>query len=374
MAASQNALSAASDAITSQLSQALLDWRVARITTDTDSPHDPCSSGSCQPTTRRYGDTTGMSAADFELWLGDRLHERKPNPYGFIPFVIFPNLREPKQFWGVSDLAAVVEPARELNRAMSQLSAILELSGNPIAVLENIENAEDIAVEPGAVWELPDRAKAYLLDLLQGGGVQLHASYIDLLYRSLHDLTETPRTSFGDNQKALSGVALPTIWLGPLLVLFFAVELRVLPMPGDDEGGPLSLLLPAATIGAALAAALTRQTRGAMLEVLGENWMLASRARGLSRTRAALVHGLRNALVPVVTVSASQLGALLGGAVVAEKLFERRGLGTLMLESFAARDIPVLQGTVLVVALLYVSVQLALDLVLAGIDPRVRLT
>lgn len=173
---------------------------------------------------------------------------------------------------------------------------------------------------------------------------------------------------------ALSGVALPTIWLGPLLVLFFAVELRVLPMPGDDEGGPLSLVLPAATIGAALAAALTRQTRGAMLEVLGENWMLASRARGLSRTRAALVHGLRNALVPVVTVSASQLGALLGGAVVAEKLFERRGLGTLMLESFAARDIPVLQGTVLVVALLYVSVQLALDLVLAGIDPRVRLT
>jgi ABC-type dipeptide/oligopeptide/nickel transport system permease component len=173
---------------------------------------------------------------------------------------------------------------------------------------------------------------------------------------------------------ALSGVALPTIWLGPLLVLFFAVELRVLPMPGDDEGGPLSLVLPAVTIGAALAAALTRQTRGAMLEVLGENWMLAARARGLSRTRAALVHGMRNALVPVVTVSASQLGALLGGAVVAEKLFERRGLGTLMLESFASRDIPVLQGTVLVVALLYVSVQLALDLVLAGIDPRVRLS
>lgn len=160
--------------------------------------------------------TEVWTATDFELWLGDRLHEQKPNPYGFIPFVIFPNLRTPKEFWGVSDLAAVVEPARELNRAMSQLSAILELSGNPIAVLENIENAEDIAVEPGAVWELPDRAKAYLLDLLQGGGVQLHASYIDLLYRSLHDLTETPRTSFGDNQKALSGVALE-MELHPLL-------------------------------------------------------------------------------------------------------------------------------------------------------------
>lgn len=172
---------------------------------------------------------------------------------------------------------------------------------------------------------------------------------------------------------ALSGVALPTLWLGPLLVLLFAVELRVLPMPGDDEGGALALVLPAATIGAALAAALTRQTRGAMIEALAEPYVVAARARGLSRTSAALRHGLRNALLPVVTVSASQLGALLGGAVVAEKLFERQGLGSLMLEAFAARDIPVLQGTVLVVALLYVSVQVALDLVVAALDPRVRL-
>jgi peptide/nickel transport system permease protein len=172
---------------------------------------------------------------------------------------------------------------------------------------------------------------------------------------------------------ALSGVALPTIWLGPLLVLVFAVELRVLPMPGDDEGGLLTLVLPSVTIGAALAAALTRQTRGAMIEALGEPYVVAARARGLSRARAAVTHALRNALLPVVTVSASQLGALLGGAVVAEKIFERRGLGSLMLDAFAARDIPVLQGTVLVVALLYVTVQLVLDLVLAGLDPRVRL-
>ncbi len=172
---------------------------------------------------------------------------------------------------------------------------------------------------------------------------------------------------------ALSGVALPTIWLGPLLVLLFAVELRALPMPGDDEGGPLSLVLPAITIGAALAAALTRQTRGAMIEALGEPYVTAARARGLSRPRAAIAHALRNAMLPVVTVSASQLGALLGGAVVAEKIFERRGLGSLMLDAFAARDIPVLQGTVLVVALLYVTVQLLLDLAIAGLDPRVRL-
>jgi hypothetical protein len=152
----------------------------------------------------------------FELWIDDLLFERKANPYGFIPFLIYPNLREPKKFWGLSDIPALVEPARELNRALSQLSLILELSGNPIAVLENIENAQDIAVQPGAVWEIPERAKAYLLDLLQGGGVKLHVDYIDLLYRTLHDLSESPRTAFGDNQRGLSGIALE-MELHPLL-------------------------------------------------------------------------------------------------------------------------------------------------------------
>ena len=152
----------------------------------------------------------------FELWIDDALLERKANPYGFIPFLIYPNLLEPKKFWGVSDIPALIEPARELNRALSQLSLILELSGNPIAVLENIENAEDIAVKPGAVWEIPERARAYLLDLLQGGGVNLHVDYIDLLYRTLHDLSESPRTAFGDNQRGLSGIALE-MELHPLL-------------------------------------------------------------------------------------------------------------------------------------------------------------
>jgi hypothetical protein len=156
------------------------------------------------------------TAADFELWLDGALIEAKENPYGFIPFVIYANLREPKQFWGVSDIEAVREPVRELNRALSQLSMILELSGNPVAVLENVTEAQDIAVQPGAVWELPERARAYLLDLLQGGGVNLHVEYVNLLYRTLHDLGEAPRTSFGDSGRGLSGVAL-NIELDPLL-------------------------------------------------------------------------------------------------------------------------------------------------------------
>jgi len=156
------------------------------------------------------------TAERFQVWVGQDLVEERPNPYGFIPFLVFPNLRHPKRFWGVSDLVPLMEPQRELNRALSQVAGILELSGNPIAVLEGVEGAEDIAVQPGAVWELPERARAYLLDLLQGGGVRLHIDYINLLYRALHDLGETPRTAFGDNSRNLSGVALE-MELHPLL-------------------------------------------------------------------------------------------------------------------------------------------------------------
>jgi len=156
------------------------------------------------------------TAQDFELWLDNALVEKKPNPYGFIPFIIYPNLREPKKFWGISDLYQLMLPQRELNRAISQMSRILELSGNPIAVLENVEESEDIAVKPGAVWNIPEDAKAYLLDLLQGGGIRLHIDYINLLYRTLHDISESPRSAFGGTERDLSGIALE-IELQPLL-------------------------------------------------------------------------------------------------------------------------------------------------------------
>ena len=152
----------------------------------------------------------------FDLWVQDALVESRPNPYGRIPFVIYPNLPRPKQFWGVSDIEPLRESIEELNRALTQLSRILELSGNPIAVLENIEEARDIAVQPGAVWEVPEQARAYLLDLLQGGGVRLHVDYVDLVYRTLHDLAETPRIAFGDGRGDRSGVALQ-LELDPLL-------------------------------------------------------------------------------------------------------------------------------------------------------------
>jgi ABC-type dipeptide/oligopeptide/nickel transport system permease component len=172
---------------------------------------------------------------------------------------------------------------------------------------------------------------------------------------------------------ALVGLVVPNIWLGPLLVLVFGVWLRVLPMPGDDPS--LSgLILPAITVGAALSAILTRQTRASLADVLSEPYIRAARARGVSELRLVVRHALRNALLPVITVASAQLGALLSGAVVAEKIFERRGLGSLFLEAFFDRDIPVVQGCALVIACAYVFVNLVMDLLYSWVDPRVRLT
>ena len=124
------------------------------------------------------------------------------NPYGYIPFIHFPNLRKPGSMWGESDIENMNGLQVEFNRAVSQISKILELSGSPITVLENVEDAADIAVEPGAVWTLPEKSKAYLLDLLEKGGIDLHMKYIDLLYRSLQDTAETPKSAFGQQESS----------------------------------------------------------------------------------------------------------------------------------------------------------------------------
>jgi hypothetical protein len=194
-------------------------WRVASRYTLAPEEAEALFGPLPQPRNRPAGEHTVVEVwteADFEVWLDGAMLEARANPYGFIPFVIYPNIREPKQFWGVSDLEAVKEPLRELNRVMSQLSMILELSGNPIAVLENVTEARDIAVEPGAVWEIPEKARAYLLDLLQGGGIGLHVEFANLVLRTLHDLAEVPRSAFGETRQAVSGVALQ-MELDPLL-------------------------------------------------------------------------------------------------------------------------------------------------------------
>jgi hypothetical protein len=138
---------------------------------------------------------------------GEEVHD-EPNPYGWIPYVIFPNVARPHELWGESDLTDLIDICRELNRRLSVVARILQVSGNPIAVLENVTGSDGIRADEGAVWELPEGSRAYLLDMLASGGVRLHIDYIDALYRALYDLAETPRTAFGDSGRNVSGAAL----------------------------------------------------------------------------------------------------------------------------------------------------------------------
>lgn len=165
---------------------------------------------------RGYHVVETWSANRWRVEIAGQTFRDGVNPYGWIPYVIAPNDPRPNAFWGESDLADLYDLCRELNARLSVLSRVLELSGAPIAVLENVDGSEGIAVGPGAKWELPEGAKAYLLDLLSGGGVGLHVDYVNLLYRALHDLSETPRTAFGDSGRTLSGAALE-VEIQPLL-------------------------------------------------------------------------------------------------------------------------------------------------------------
>ncbi len=169
---------------------------------------------------------------------------------------------------------------------------------------------------------------------------------------------------------ALTGVSVPNFWLGPLLAIVFAVELGWLPVSG--RGTPQHLILPAVSLGAALAAILARMTRASMLEELREQYVLAARARGVPRLGAVLRHAFRNSLIPVVTLVGLQFGAVLTGAVITETIFAWPGIGRLLIQSIGFRDYPLVQGCILLIAVTYVGVNLLTDLVYGVLDPRIR--
>jgi peptide/nickel transport system permease protein len=169
----------------------------------------------------------------------------------------------------------------------------------------------------------------------------------------------------------LLGLAVPNFALGPVLILLFSIELGWLPVSG--RGGPLYFVLPAATLGAALAAILTRMVRGAMLEELSSDYVRTARAKGLSTLAVLLRHALRNALIPIITILGLQFGTLLAGTIVTESIFSWPGIGRLTVQAISARDYPLLQGCILVISVSYVLVNLLTDLLYALIDPRVRL-
>jgi peptide/nickel transport system permease protein len=170
---------------------------------------------------------------------------------------------------------------------------------------------------------------------------------------------------------SLLGISIPNFWLGPLLVLLFSIALGWLPVSGREEPG--SWILPAVTLGSGMAAILTRMVRSSLLDILHEDFMRTARAKGLHPGRVILRHGLPNAMLPVLTLLGLQLGALLGGAVITETLFNWPGIGLLTIESIQRRDYPLVQGCVLLISCSYVIVNLLTDLAYAWIDPRVEL-
>lgn len=186
-------------------------------------------------------------------------------------------------------------------------------------------------------------------------------------------LAATHRNSLWDQAAmgfSLLGISVPHFWLGPILILVFSLWLGLFPVSGRE--GLASLVLPALTLGTALAAILSRMVRASLLEVLNEDYVRTARAKGLTEYRVIVGHALRNALLPVITLLGLQLGALLGGAVITETVFSWPGIGQLTVEAINRRDYPVVQACVLLISVTYVVINTLTDVAYAWFDPRLR--
>jgi len=170
---------------------------------------------------------------------------------------------------------------------------------------------------------------------------------------------------------ALVGISIPSFWLGPLLIIVFAIGLGWFPVSGADAPG--SIVLPAVTLGLGMASILTRISRAAVLDVLGRDHVRTARAKGLSEGAVVRRHALRNASIPIVTIVGLQLGALLTGTVITEEIFAWPGIGREIIQAVRARDLPVVQGSVLLLAGTWAVVNTLTDVAYAALDPRVRL-
>jgi peptide/nickel transport system permease protein len=169
---------------------------------------------------------------------------------------------------------------------------------------------------------------------------------------------------------AVAGASLPTFWLGLMLMLVFSVWLGALPVQGGLT--VRGMILPTLTLGTGSAAYLARLVRGSMLEVLTSDYIRTARAKGMKETWVVLKHGLRNAMIPILTVAGFQIGGLLGGAVITESIFGIPGMGTLAIKAITNRDYPVIQGDVLFIVIIYLFVNLLVDISYAYVDPRIR--
>ncbi len=188
-------------------------------------------------------------------------------------------------------------------------------------------------------------------------------------------LAGTRKNSLVDNFAsffALMGICLPGFVIGPLLVYAFAVKIPIFAPTGNYN--PEDIVLPAITLGAALSAILTRMIRSSVIEELGEDYVRTARAKGLSERVVIYKHVLKNGLIPVVTILGLQLGVLLAGAIITEKIFNWRGIGTLLLDGISTRDHRLVQGVVLVISVTYILANSFTDWIYGRLDPRIRLS
>jgi ABC-type dipeptide/oligopeptide/nickel transport system permease component len=275
------------------------------------------------------------------------------------------------------------------------------IPGDPVEVMlgtgAGVADLEDLRRRLGLDRPLPEQYGRYLLGLLRGDlGISLrhHDPVLGLLAERYPATLLLAACSMavallvafpvgfgaavrpggwldrGATAGAALALALPSFWLGPLLILLFAIRLDWLPVSGMDS--PAAVVLPALTLAVPLAAFLARLLRASLAQEVGAPYVTAAVARGRRRAGAGLRHALRNALAPVLAVAALQLGSLLTGAILTETIFAWPGLGRLLVQAIAHRDYPLVQGAVLLIAATYVAVNLAADVVHAALDPRAR--
>jgi peptide/nickel transport system permease protein len=198
----------------------------------------------------------------------------------------------------------------------------------------------------------------------------LVAAVVGVSLGALAAIKQNTWLDFAPMVLALGGVSMPSFWLGLLLIFLFSLRLGWFPATG---GGDLQhLVLPALTLGLGASAIIARLTRSSMLEVLRQDYMTTARAKGLREATVVVRHGLKNALIPVVTIFGLQFGNLLAGTVVVETVFARPGIGRLIVGSILAKDFPVVQGIILLTATTYVLVNLLVDISYGLLDPRIR--
>jgi peptide/nickel transport system permease protein len=234
---------------------------------------------------------------------------------------------------------------------------------------ESLYNKTRISEE--LLWRMPTTAALVGLSLCFSVAIGIPAGLVSAAFRNTW-VDHTARLL------TLVSLSLPSFWLGLMLIILFSLKLDLLPIVGyepitrDFWGGLRFLILPAVALGGHLAALLTRLTRSSMLEVLGQDYVRTARAKGLRDTVVLLRHALRNALIPIVTVIGINIGILLGGSAVVETVFVLPGVGQLVVRSLYNRDLPVIQGLILYVAVIYVLINLLVDVLYTFLDPRLR--